>query len=753
MRDLDSKRINSIQRNFLIIGVVLGLFISLILYLFILDIEGKSFGLTGILALHTESFKIYIIGFIPVIIGSLLYYNGIKIGKIAYLSIDQLEEQNQQISKLSDFANDLGKGLYDSSYEPYGNEDILGNILIEMRDNTKTNLEEEKKRSWSVSGVAKFGEILRNNLNDMGQLGDKVIREMVNYLGANQGGVFIVEEEKGERYLDLVACYAYERKKFLNRQMPIDEGLVGQAMLEKDVIFLTEVPDGYVNITSGLGKATPRCVLIVPLSVNDDVLGVMEIASFHVLEEHEVDFVKTIANSFASTVSTVKMNQNTARLLEESTEMTKELQQKEEQMKQNAEELEATQKELSNKLFLIEEETTKTKNIVEAINKTNAAIEYDLEGTIIDVNDMFLSVTGYDREDLIGQNERFFVPEEEKNSPRYEIMWGSLSTGSFFSGEFRRISKNGKELWLTGTYNPIYNVSGQPVKIIKYAQFTTDEKEKALDLNSKINALGQVLPVLEVKPDGAMISGNKLFVEKFRYKRLKLKKMNIRDMMYSQKHKNEFENLFNSGGYKTDTLKIEAEIKDVDGVSFHYLANISPVLNLAEEVVKYLVLLVDISEQKILQRQLEQALEEERKKNSILDVAENQTKEVNQLLEEIVEELSSGVDLDVLVSQKQSSMMVLDTKGIVSNLNNTVLEMLRSQSETFIGKEIFDLFEFDSEEGKTKLRDTIARGSIGQEEVIFVVPGVEDKIKMHAVFAPMFSNDEMRILMLLIAIK
>ena len=247
------------------------------------------------------------------------------------------------------FAENIGDGKYDSEFKPLSESDMLGNALLEMRSNLKKVAEEDKKRNWSTSGLAKFGDILRSYNDNFEKLADEIISNLVKYIEANQGALFIIESNDGsseEEYMELAACYAWDKKKFLEKKIYKGEGLSGQAWIEGDVIYLTEVPNDYVSITSGLGEANPRSVLIVPLKLNDEIHGVIEMASFKEYDEYEVEFVERIAESIASTISSVKVNERTQKLLEESTMMTEQMRAQEEEMRQNMEELQATQEKI-----------------------------------------------------------------------------------------------------------------------------------------------------------------------------------------------------------------------------------------------------------------------------------------------------------------------------------------------------------------------------------------------------------------------
>ncbi|MGF1635889.1 MAG: GAF domain-containing protein [Cyclobacteriaceae bacterium] len=271
------------------------------------------------------------------------------------LSNDELGDMAKSVANMASgysgigtFAKNIGDGKYESEFKPLSEKDVLGNALLEMRDNLKAVADEDKKRNWSTSGMAKFGDILRLYSNDYAKLADEIISNLVKYLGANQGALFVVSENNdgGDPYMELAACYAWNKKKYSEKRIYRGEGLSGQAWIEGSTIFLTEVPDDYVSITSGLGEANPRSVAIVPLKVNEEIHGVIEIASFSVFQDFEIEFIEKISESIASTFSTVKVNERTQTLLKESTMLTEQMRAQEEEMRQNMEELQATQEKI-----------------------------------------------------------------------------------------------------------------------------------------------------------------------------------------------------------------------------------------------------------------------------------------------------------------------------------------------------------------------------------------------------------------------
>ncbi len=269
-----------------------------------------------------------------------------EVGKM----IDAVSKLVSGLRETSRFAQDIGNGNYSSEFTPLGENDELGNALLSMRENLQKVSEEDRHRNWANEGYAKFGEILRNTTDSFSQLGPKLVAELVDYLNANQGGIFVVNDSKpDDKHLELVGCYAWEKQKYLKKKIYWGEGMAGQVWREGDTVFITDVPDDYIKITSGLGKANPKSILIVPLKFNQETHGVLEIASFNVFESYHIEFVERLSESIASTISSITINKKTRKLLEESQMQSEELRMKDEEMRQNMEEMQATQEQVQRK--------------------------------------------------------------------------------------------------------------------------------------------------------------------------------------------------------------------------------------------------------------------------------------------------------------------------------------------------------------------------------------------------------------------
>ena len=166
---------------------------------------------------------------------------------------DSLNTLTTGLYSTSNFANEIGSGNFDLDFKPLSSEDVLGESLLKMRNNLKNVAEDDKRRSWATEGMAQFADVLRNNNQGLEVLANNIITNLVKYVGANQGGLFIVNDANPkDRYLELISCYAWDKKKHIDKRVNEGEGLVGQSWQEADVVYITEVPTDFVSITSGL---------------------------------------------------------------------------------------------------------------------------------------------------------------------------------------------------------------------------------------------------------------------------------------------------------------------------------------------------------------------------------------------------------------------------------------------------------------------------------------------------------------------
>jgi methyl-accepting chemotaxis protein len=154
---------------------------------------------------------------------------------------------------------------------------------------------------------------------------------------------------------------------------------------------------------------------------------------------------------------------------------------------------------------------------VAAIGRSQAVIEFELDGTIINANENFLKTVGYSLDQVIGKHHRMFVEEEEARGNAYRTFWQRLAAGEYLSGEFKRVGKGGKEIWLQATYNPIFDLNGRPLKVIKYAIDVTDQKMKMVEAEGKVNAIDRSQAVIEFNLDGTIIECNRNFLETMGY--------------------------------------------------------------------------------------------------------------------------------------------------------------------------------------------------------------------------------------------
>jgi len=454
------------NRSF-IISIIVGI-LGLLLLSSIIYLSSKKFIITPLQRI-TETLKRLALGYI---------------GKEMVLNIKQDDEIGQMATALNtsidglaqknDFAYKIGQGDLNADINLLSEEDLLGKSLLHMRESLKASKEEENNRKiedemrqWINAGLAKFSDILRQNNDKLDILAAEIIKNLVHYLNANQGGLFIYNDDDTENvFFELLSAYAFNRHKFIKKQILVGEGLVGTCAMEKQTVYLTEIPENYIQITSGLGEARPRCLLIVPLLIEEKVLGIIELASFNEIQQYQIDFVEKVAQSIASTLISVRTNIRTTGLLAKTQQQAEEMASQEEEMRQNMEELQATQEEAARK-------TNEMQSYIDALNNSTYVTEYDTNGYIIAINNAYLDLLGMTREETIGTHHSFKLELSSEKQREYDKFWSDLRNG-LIRREVNTITVSNKKVVLQETYSPIKNETGQVTKVLKIATNLND---------------------------------------------------------------------------------------------------------------------------------------------------------------------------------------------------------------------------------------------------------------------------------------
>ncbi len=438
------------------------------------------------------------------------------------------------LKETSQFAIKIGEGDFTTEFKPKSKHDVLANSLLVMRDNlikaekdAEQRKNENAQRNWASQGLAEFNELLRNVGDDMQILSNKVIEKLVRYLDANMGGIYIVDDsDKDDIHLNLSAFYAYDRLKYAKQRIEIGENLIGQCFRENETVYLTDLPKGYVHISSGLGEADPTCLVIVPLKVNAETFGIVELASFRVIEKYQVEFIEKIGETIAATIANVKINMNTAKLLEESSEKSERLAQQEAEVHKNIENLKAQIENLQeiNKNELVKYQklhddyenqaetsqstiqklTEKAEQSRQALRKmefmlNNSAgyYELDAQGYFVTANNRFLGGIEMLIGDIEAKDIRSFLVEKEEVD-KFNTIIEHLSQG-LVHAQINHYKFNGKEFYLNEIYTPTRDDQNVLKSVMVISKNITDQIMHVKDLERQIGELKNENEFLKTK--------------------------------------------------------------------------------------------------------------------------------------------------------------------------------------------------------------------------------------------------------------
>ena len=689
---MKEKNSQSIVYKYTIRGLLIGLLT--VVFILVVDFFIKNISFYEIVELHRNNPVYLILDLSPF---ALSFYAYLISKKYAFASESlhgALKHEFDKNQKIFRFVEKIRLGKIDSDYKVQGSDDVLGQSILDLRNNLKKNEEEEDKRrnedqqrNWVAEGLAKFGDILRKDTNNLEELSYNLISNLVKYINANQGAFFIIEDDD-DKYLKMIACHAYERRKYAEGRVEWGEGLIGAAIQEQETIFMTDIPETYVQITSGLGKATPKCLVIVPLKINDEVHGVIEIGSFNNIEKYIVEFIEKVAEGIASTISNVKMNTRTAKLLKESRLQAETLAAQEEQMRQNMEELQATQEEAAR-------QSEKFITFTNAVNHTIIRAEYDFRGTLLYANTKFLKKLGYEKNSEVeGKNISIFINQKDKEW--FDELWTNLANGGkHFEGDMKHVTKQGQDLWTMSTYTCMRNDEGKVDKILFLAIDTTEQKKLSLDYQGQVNALNASSIKVEFLPGGDLLECNQKFIDLLEYSLYELKEKTIFDFV-DKSDLNKFREIWDDVAQgKSWEGVIRQRTKEDKNIWVR--VSLSPVRDMYDEISKIIYIGKDETNEKLMeieakkQTDLLKKQEEELQQGKIIlkEQLKNAREEVKYQFKKIEK---AKIINERILEGAADAIVTFDQDGIIKFFNKAAEELWEIERDVVLGRNIKKLF-------------------------------------------------------------
>ena len=389
---------------------------------------------------------------------------------------------------------------------------------------------------------------------------------------------------------------------------------------------------------------------------------------------------------------------------------------------------------------------------IAAINKSQAVIEFDLNGIILNANENFLALMGYSLAELKGQSHRMCVEAEYANSPAYAAFWARLVRGEYQVAEYKRLGKNGREVWIQASYNPILDPGGRPIKVIKFATDITERKLVSADATGQIASIGRSQAIIEFAMDGTVLVANDKFLQLLGYTLDEVKgrhhRMFLEAGSQNSAEHTEFWAKLNRGEYQAAEFKrmsksgkavwIEASynpILDLNGRPckvVEFATDVTARVHLREEMAKLMTSIGDVSvtmagaaeELTTVSQELStHAGETERQANSVSETSTRVSSNVN-VVAASSEEMMVSIR-EISKSATEAARVAKNAVTIAESTNRTIQQLGTSSLE--IGKVIKVITSIAQQTNLLALNATIEAARAGEAGRGFAVVANEVK--------------------------
>lgn len=373
-----------------------------------------------------------------------------------------------------------------------------------------------------------------------------------------------------------------------------------------------------------------------------------------------------------------------------------------------------------------------------ALDKSQATIEFKLDGTILTANENFLKTVGYELSEIVGKHHRMFLKNEDHNDPAYQDFWSRLNQGEFQAAEFRRVDKQGKEIWIQASYNPLLDAKGTPYKVVKFATDITAEKLKAADQSGQLDAISKSQAVISFDLKGHILDANENFLGAVGYQLSEIKgnhhRMFVDPQDAATPEYSEFWNSLARGEYQA------AEYRRLGkgGREIWIQASYNPIMDMSGNPFKVVKYATDITEQvndRVRRAENQQKIDSEiqgimgaiAQTNDQAVEATNASSQASQNVQAVAsgtEELASSV---AEISQQVSSALEISVEAVTqANHTNSIVSGLADAGQK-IGEVIELINSIAEQTNLLALNATIEAARAGEAGKGFAVVASEVK--------------------------